>query len=51
LTQPDGTAVPARALADMNKLHLRRNSVTGAIDALPWYGKAIELNAELHANN
>ena len=28
----------------------RRNSVTGAIEAVPWKGGGIELNAALHAN-
>ena len=51
VTRPDGTAVEARTLAGMNNLHLLRNSVTGAIEALPWHGIGIELNALLHANN
>jgi 2,3,4,5-tetrahydropyridine-2-carboxylate N-succinyltransferase len=47
----DGTAVEARTLAGLNNLHLHRNSITGAIEALPWHGKGIELNAALPAHN
>ena len=28
----------------------RRNSVSGAVEAVPWKGKGIALNAALHAN-
>ncbi len=28
----------------------RRNSVSGAIEAVPWQGQGIELNSALHAN-
>ena len=28
----------------------RRNSVTGAIEAVPWKSEGVELNAALHAN-
>lgn len=51
VTRSDGTAVAARTVAGMDNLHLRRNSVTGAIEALPWHGEGIGLNAELHAND
>ena len=46
----DGSAVPAQTVAGANNIHLRRNSVTGAVEALPWHGKGIDLNAELLAN-
>jgi 2,3,4,5-tetrahydropyridine-2-carboxylate N-succinyltransferase len=49
--RPDGTAVEARTLAGMNNLHLLRNSLTGAIEAVPWHGNGIELNAALHDHN
>jgi 2,3,4,5-tetrahydropyridine-2,6-dicarboxylateN-su ccinyltransferase len=28
----------------------RRNSLTGAVEAVPWKSEAVELNADLHAN-
>jgi 2,3,4,5-tetrahydropyridine-2,6-dicarboxylate N-succinyltransferase len=46
----DGSAVPASTVAGVDHLHLRRNSVTGAVEALPWHGKGVDLNAELLAN-
>jgi 2,3,4,5-tetrahydropyridine-2-carboxylate N-succinyltransferase len=51
VTRPDGAAVPAHTVAGMNSLHLRRNSMTGAIEAWPWHGKGVDLNAELLAND
>ena len=51
VTRPDGAAVPAHTVAGMDSIHLRRNSITGAIEALPWTGKGIDLNAELFAND
>jgi len=29
---------------------LRRNSTTGTVEAVPWGGRGIELNSDLHAN-
>ncbi len=51
VTRSDGTAVQARTLAGMNNLHLLRNSITGAIEALPRHGQGIELNTALHDHN
>jgi 2,3,4,5-tetrahydropyridine-2-carboxylate N-succinyltransferase len=37
-------------LAGASNVLFRRNSVTGAVEAVPWQGEGIELNAVLHAN-
>jgi 2,3,4,5-tetrahydropyridine-2-carboxylate N-succinyltransferase len=50
VTLPDGAAVAARTLSGRDGLLLRRNSVTGAVEALPRTGEGIALNADLHAN-
>ncbi|MEQ3551562.1 2,3,4,5-tetrahydropyridine-2,6-dicarboxylate N-succinyltransferase [Pseudonocardia nematodicida] len=50
VTLPDGTTTAARTLSGQDGLLLRRNSVTGAVEALPRTGDGIELNAALHAN-
>ncbi len=42
--------VKALTLSGANNLLFRRNSVTGTIEAGPWQGEGIELNADLHAN-
>ena len=47
---PDGEIVPARTLSGQNGLLLRRNSVTGAVEARPRTGQGIALNPMLHAN-
>ena len=47
---PDGGTVAARNLSGRNGLLLRRNSLTGAVEALPRTGEGITLNAVLHAN-
>jgi 2,3,4,5-tetrahydropyridine-2-carboxylate N-succinyltransferase len=47
---PDGTTVPARGLSGQNGLLLRRNSVSGAVEALPRTGQGITLNEDLHKN-
>ncbi|HEX2177578.1 MAG TPA: 2,3,4,5-tetrahydropyridine-2,6-dicarboxylate N-succinyltransferase [Nocardioidaceae bacterium] len=47
---PDGDVVKARELSGSNGILFRRNSVTGAIEAVPRQGRGIELNAALHAN-
>ena len=44
-----GQVVAARTLSGRNGLLLRRNSVTGAVEALPREGHGITLNAALHA--
>ena len=47
---PGGEVVAARTLSGQNGLLLRRNSVTGAVEALQREGDGIALNAALHAN-
>ncbi|MBC3190182.1 2,3,4,5-tetrahydropyridine-2,6-dicarboxylate N-succinyltransferase [Pseudonocardia sp. C8] len=50
VTLPDGSTAAARTLSGQDGLLLRRNSVTGAVEALPRTGEGIALNAALHAN-
>jgi 2,3,4,5-tetrahydropyridine-2-carboxylate N-succinyltransferase len=50
VTLPDGTVVAARTLSGQDGLLLRRNSVTGAVEAQPRTGRGIALNPVLHAN-
>jgi 2,3,4,5-tetrahydropyridine-2-carboxylate N-succinyltransferase len=47
---PSGDVVAARTLSGQDGLLLRRNSVTGAVEALPRTGQGVALNAALHAN-
>lgn len=47
---PDGTTAKARDLSGASNLLLRRNSLTGAMEAVAWQGEGIALNAALHAN-
>ena len=42
--------VKAMELSGANNVLFRRNSTTGAVEAVPWKGQGIELNAALHAN-
>jgi 2,3,4,5-tetrahydropyridine-2-carboxylate N-succinyltransferase len=42
--------VKASELSGVDNVLYRRNSTTGAVEALPWGGDGIELNAALHAN-
>jgi len=42
--------VKAATLSGASNVLFRRNSVTGAIEAVPWQGSGIVLNADLHAN-
>ena len=52
LTLPDGGTVKARELSGQSNLLLRRNSLTGALEAVPRAGRTgIALNTELHAHN
>jgi 2,3,4,5-tetrahydropyridine-2-carboxylate N-succinyltransferase len=48
----DGVAgvVKALALSGLDNILFRRNSVSGAIEAVPWKGTGIALNEALHAN-
>jgi len=41
---------PARELAGASNVLFRRNSQSGAVEALARGGKGIELNSVLHAN-
>jgi 2,3,4,5-tetrahydropyridine-2-carboxylate N-succinyltransferase len=52
VTDADGTAtvVKASTLSGTNNVLFRRNSVTGAIEAVPWRSDGVALNAALHAN-
>ncbi|MPV36923.1 2,3,4,5-tetrahydropyridine-2,6-dicarboxylate N-succinyltransferase [Georgenia subflava] len=47
LTEP--RVVPARELSGHDNLLFRRNSLSGAVEALPRKGTGVELNAALHA--
>jgi 2,3,4,5-tetrahydropyridine-2-carboxylate N-succinyltransferase len=51
LTLPDGTVVKALELSGADNLLFRRNSQTGAVEALPRSGSWAGLNAALHAND
>ncbi|MDO5644287.1 MAG: 2,3,4,5-tetrahydropyridine-2,6-dicarboxylate N-succinyltransferase [Dermabacter sp.] len=44
------TTVKARELSGVDNLLFRRNSLTGAVEALSRTGKRVELNSALHAN-
>lgn len=48
---PDGSAVAARELSGAHDLLFRRNSRTGAVEALPRTGSWGGLNAALHSNH
>ncbi|HET6626800.1 MAG TPA: 2,3,4,5-tetrahydropyridine-2,6-dicarboxylate N-succinyltransferase [Nocardioidaceae bacterium] len=43
--------IKAGQLSGENNILFRRNSVTGAIEAVPWKGEGIALNVDLHAND
>ncbi|MFC6152613.1 2,3,4,5-tetrahydropyridine-2,6-dicarboxylate N-succinyltransferase [Nocardioides yefusunii] len=43
--------VKASELSGANNVLFRRNSVSGAVEAVAWKGQGIELNAALHAND
>jgi 2,3,4,5-tetrahydropyridine-2-carboxylate N-succinyltransferase len=45
-----GKTVKAIELSGVPNLLFRRNSTTGAIEALPRENQVVELNADLHAN-
>ncbi|MBK1788888.1 2,3,4,5-tetrahydropyridine-2,6-dicarboxylate N-succinyltransferase [Prauserella cavernicola] len=47
----DGKSVKARDLSGVSGVLFRRNSATGAVEAVPREGTGIELNAALHAND
>ncbi len=43
--------IKASGLSGASNVLFRRNSVTGAIEAVPWKGEGVSLNAALHAND
>ncbi len=43
--------VKAAELSGASNVLFRRNSVTGSVEAVPWHGRGIVLNASLHAND
>ena len=51
VTGPDGSSVKARDLAGQSNLLFRRNSVSGAVEVVPWKGDGIALNEALHKHN
>jgi 2,3,4,5-tetrahydropyridine-2-carboxylate N-succinyltransferase len=52
VTNADGQpkVVKARELSGADHVLFRRNSVTGAVEAVPWRSDGVALNAALHAN-
>jgi len=50
VTLPSGELVAARKLSGVNGLLFRRNSISGALEAIPRTGAWDGLNAALHAN-
>jgi 2,3,4,5-tetrahydropyridine-2-carboxylate N-succinyltransferase len=50
VTLPDGEVVKARELSGADGLLFRRNSLSGAVEAVPRSGTWAGLNAALHAN-
>ena len=50
VTLPDGSTKKALELSGASNILFRRNSVTGAVEAVPWKGEGIVLNEALHAN-
>ncbi len=54
VTLPDGRrkakVLKASELSGASNVLFRRNSTTGAVEAVPWGGDGIALNADLHAN-
>ncbi|WP_310962343.1 2,3,4,5-tetrahydropyridine-2,6-dicarboxylate N-succinyltransferase [Nocardioides terrisoli] len=42
--------IKALEIAGSDNVLFRRNSITGTVEAVPWKGGGIELNADLHAN-
>jgi 2,3,4,5-tetrahydropyridine-2-carboxylate N-succinyltransferase len=51
VTLPSGEVVKARSLSGADGVLFRRNSITGAIEAVPRAGRRVELNAALHDND
>jgi 2,3,4,5-tetrahydropyridine-2-carboxylate N-succinyltransferase len=51
VTLPTGEVVKAATLSGRSNILFRRNSVSGALEAVPRAGTGIDLNAALHAND
>lgn len=51
ITLPDGRVVKGRELSGVSGVLFVRNSITGRVEALPRTAGAVELNADLHAND
>ena len=51
VTLEDGSVLKAAELSGAENVLFRRNSVTGAIEAVAWKGEGIALNTALHAND
>ena len=54
VTAKDGEStktIKALELAGASNVLFRRNSLTGGVEAVPWKGTGIELNAALHSND
>ncbi|MGZ4438682.1 MAG: 2,3,4,5-tetrahydropyridine-2,6-dicarboxylate N-succinyltransferase [Nocardioidaceae bacterium] len=43
--------IKAADLSGASNVLFRRNSTSGVVEAVPWKGRGIELNADLHAND
>jgi 2,3,4,5-tetrahydropyridine-2-carboxylate N-succinyltransferase len=50
VTLPDGTVVKAGELSGSSGILYRRNSTSGAVEALPRTAGSVELNTALHSN-
>jgi 2,3,4,5-tetrahydropyridine-2,6-dicarboxylate N-succinyltransferase len=50
VTMPDGRVVKALELSGRDNLLLRRNSVTGTVEVVPWRAGGVALNEALHRN-
>lgn len=46
----DGAAVKAAELSGASNILFRRNSISGAVEAVAWKSAAVALNADLHKN-
>jgi 2,3,4,5-tetrahydropyridine-2-carboxylate N-succinyltransferase len=51
VTLPDGSVVKALGLSGSDNVLFRRNSTSGAVEALPRAGRTVELNVDLHSND
>lgn len=51
VTLADGSVVKAGSLSGASNVLFRRNSISGALEAVAWKGEGIALNAALHAND